>query len=79
MMCRGVVANLKPLRDGLTKKGVMHAEVVKSAGKVAVRGRRGWGGTYSAPLTRPRPIMRGPNIRWILDMIVGLAVSLNAL
>lgn len=54
----------------------MHVEAVKSKGKEAARGR---GGTYSAPLTRPRPIMRGPNIRWILDMMVGLAVVLNAL
>lgn len=35
--------------------------------------------TYSAPLMRPRPIMRGPRIRWILDRIVGLRVFLNAL
>lgn len=55
----------------------MHAEAVKPKGEVAARGRVG--ATYSAPLTRPRPIMRGPNIRWILDMMVGLAVVLNAL
>lgn len=60
----------------------MHAEAAKSDGKMAARGRRleeGGGGTYSAPLTRPRPMMRGPNTRWILDMMVGLAVFLYVL
>lgn len=78
MMCRGVVANLKPLREWVNQVASDAAEGVKSKGEVAARG-RGWGGTYSAPLTRPRPIRRGPNIRWILDMMVGLAALLNAL